>query len=276
VPNPPSSDSTSELKKPSLVFVRSAETKRIMTPNSPEDVDETLALAAGTRLVARLQTPVSSAVAMPVVAVVEYNYERNAQIILPAGAKVFGHLAQVNTSGYVGIQFNRVELPDGTAEKIDATAMSLNFGPLKGTVSGKKTGTKFLVRSLTGMGTIASYVVGPQGSSSSELISPNTLMRERLADNVATAGQEELNGLAFNQNIVVTVPGNTRFYIVVQKPSSDRTTTTPSMRSTGFTSAGLSGGVPTLDELRQLMQLRGEINELYMRANAQSSDQPQP
>jgi hypothetical protein len=62
-------------------------------------------------------------------------------------------------------------------------------------------------------------------------------MRERLADNVATAGQEELNGLAFNQNIVVTVPGNTRFYIVAQKPSSDRTTTTPSMRSTGFTSA---------------------------------------
>jgi len=92
-PNPPSSDSTSELKKPSLVFVRSAETKRTMTPNSPEDVDETLALAAGTRLVARLQTPVSSAVATPVVAVVEYNYERNAQIILPAGAKVFGHLA---------------------------------------------------------------------------------------------------------------------------------------------------------------------------------------
>jgi len=126
------------------------------------------------------------------------------------------------------------------------------------------------------MGTIASYVVGPQGSSSSELISPNTLMRERLADNVATAGQEELNGLAFNQNIVVTVPGNTRFYIVVQKPSSDRTTTTPSLRSTGFPSAGFNGGVPTLDELRQLMQLRGEINELYMRANAQSSDQPQP
>jgi hypothetical protein len=258
------------------VFVRSAETKRMMTPNSPEDVDETLALAAGTRLVARLQTPVSSAVAMPVVAVVEYNYERNAQIILPAGAKVFGHLTQVNASGYVGIQFNRVELPDGTAEKIDATAMSLNFEPLKGTVSGKKTGTKFLVRSLTGMGTIASYVVGPQGSSSSELISPNTLMRERLADNVATAGQEELNSLAFNQNIVVTVPGNTRFYIVVPKPSSDRNTTTPSMRSTGFTSAGFNGGVPTLDELRQLMQLRGEIKELYMRANAQSSDQPQP
>jgi type IV secretory pathway VirB10-like protein len=269
-------DATADLKKSSLVFVRATEAKPMMKPNFAEDSDEVLPLAAGTRLVARLQTPVSSAVPTPVVAVVEYNYERNGQIVLPAGAKVFGRLTQVNASGYVGIQFNRVELPDGMTEKIDASAMNLNFGPLKGTVSGKKTGTKFLVRSLTGMGTIASYVVGPQGSSSGELISPNTLMRERVADNVATAGQEELNGLAFNQNLVVTVPGNTRFYIVVQKPSSERTATMPSTRSIGVTSAGFSGGVPTLDELRQLMQLKNEINELYVRANAQAQDQPQP
>ena len=101
-------------------------------------------------------------------------------------------------------------------------------------------------------------------------------MRERLADNVATAGQEELNGLAFNQNLVVTVPGNTRFYIVVQKSSSERTAAMPSTRSIGAPSAGFSGGVPTLDELRQLMQLKSEINELYMRTNAQAPDQPQP
>src|SRR5271166_836285 len=176
-PLPSSSDSTANLKKPSLVFVRSAEAKPTFRSNSPEDTEETLALAAGTRLVARLQTPVSSAVAAPVVAVVEYNYERNGQIVLAAGAKVLGRLTQVNPSGYVGIQFSRIEMPDRTTEKIDASAMSLNFGPLKGDVSGKKTGTKFLVRSLTGLGTIASYVVGPQGSASSGLISPNTLKR---------------------------------------------------------------------------------------------------
>jgi type IV secretory pathway VirB10-like protein len=279
VPNPPlssRSDSTAELKKPSLVFVRSTEAKPTMTPRSPEDTEETLALAAGTRLVARLQTPVSSAVPTPIVAVVEYNYERDGQIVLPAGSKVFGHLAQVNPSGYVGIQFSRVEMPDGTAEKIDATAMSLNFGPLKGQVSGKKTGTKFLVRSLTGLGTIASYVVGPQGSASSGLISPNTLMRERLADNVSTAGQEELNGLAFGQNIVVTLPGNTRFYIVVQKPSSEHSSGTSGTRNTGISTAGFTGGMPTLEELRQLMQLRSEINELYTQAGTQAASQPQP
>jgi type IV secretory pathway VirB10-like protein len=275
-PSPPASDSTADLKKPSLVFVRSTEIKPTLKPNLPEDTDETLALAAGTRLVARLQTPVSSAVAAPVVAVIEYNYERNGQIVLAAGSKVLGRLTQVNPSGYVGIQFSQVEMSDGTTEKIDASAMSLNFGPLKGDVSGKKTGTKFLVRTLTGMGTIVSYLVGPQGSASSGLISPNTLMRERLADNVATAGQEELNGLAFNQNLVVTLPGNTRFYIVVQKPSSDHGGTTSGTRSTGTSTAGFTGGVPTLEELRQLMQLRSEINELYTQASSQAAIQPQP
>jgi len=275
-PSPSSSDSSSDLKKPSLVFVRSTEIKPTLRPNSPEDTEETLALAAGTRLVARLQTPVSSAVAAPVVAVVEYNYERNGQIVLAAGAKVFGRLAQVNPSGYVGIQFSQVEMPDGTTEKIDASAMSLNFGPLKGDVSGKKTGTKFLVRTLTGMGTMASYLVGPQGSSSGFLISPNTLMRERLADNVATAGQEQLDGLAFNQNLVVTLPGNTRFYIVVQKPSSDHGSTTSGTRTAGTSTAGFTGGVPTLEELRQLMQLRSEINDLYTQASNQAAIQPQP
>ena len=274
VPQPPpvltsGQDLSAELKKPSLVFVRSIEAKPAIKPNIPNDDEETLALPAGTRLVARLQAPASSAVAAPVVAVVEYNYEHDGQIVLPAGAKVFGRLAQVNSSGYVGIQFNQVEMPDGTAEKIDASAMDLNFGPLKGYVSGKRTGTKFLVRSLTGLGTVASYLVGPQASSSEGLISTNTLMRERLADNVATAGQEELNGLAFNQNLVVTVPGNTRFYIVVQKPTADHVASNSGSRNATSSTAGFAGGVPTLEELRQLIQLRREINELYAQGNSQ-------
>ena len=274
-PPAPTSTSAPDLRKPSLVFVRAAETNPAIRPHSPGDEEETLAVPAGTRLVARLQAPVSSAVSTPVVAVVEYNYEHNGQIVLPAGAKVFGRLAQVNPSGYVGMQFNQVEMPDGTVQKIDASAMDLNFGPLKGNVSGKKKGTRFLVRSLTGLGTIASYLVGPQASASTGLISTNTLMRERLADNIATAGQEELNGLAFNQNLVVTVPGNTRFYIVVQKSSSERGGVAPGIRPTGTNSASVSTDrVPTLEELRQLLQLKREINELYTQTSAQTANQP--
>jgi hypothetical protein len=34
--------------------------------------------------------------------------------------------------------------------------------------------------------------------------------------------------------------------------------------------------VPSLEELRQLMQLRSEINELYTQAGTQAAIQPQP
>jgi hypothetical protein len=53
-------------------------------------------------------------------------------------------------------------------------------------------------------------------------------------------------------------------------------TTTPTTRSAGISTAGVSGGVPTLEELRQLMQLRSEINELYTQASTQTAMQPQP
>jgi hypothetical protein len=270
-------DQSTNLKKPSLVFVRAIEAQpAINKPGTRDDEEETLPLPVGTRLVGRLQAPVSSAVATPVVAVVEYSYERNRQIVVPAGTKVFGRLAQVSPSGYMAIQFHRVEMPDGTSAKIDGSAMDLNFGPLKGSVSGKKTGTKLLVRSLTGLGTVASYLVGPQASSSAELISANTLLRERLANNVATAGQEKLNSLAYSQNLVVTLAGNTRFYIIVQKLASERAPTDAGPHNASTNTAGVNVGVPTLEELRQLIQLKGEINDLYSQANRQSGPQSPP
>ena len=264
-----------DLKKPSLVFVRSTEAKPTAQVPTSEDEDEPMALPAGTRLIARLQAPVTSATATPAVAIVEYNYERSGQIVVPAGAKVFGRLARVNASGYVELEFNRVELPDGRVQKIDATALNLELGPLKGSVSGKKKkGTRFLVRSLTGIGTMASYLVGPQGSSAAGVLSSNTLMRERLSDNIGTAGQEQLNSLAFTQNLVVTFPGNTLFYIVLQKPTSETGRIPMGRPNSATNTSGLTGGVPTLEELRQLLELRREINELYTQSSSPPANQP--
>ncbi len=281
IPNPPrlpSEQSDPDLKKPSIVFVRAAQSA---TPalQSPLKEDNTLAelLPAGTRLVARLEAPVSSAVPAPVIAVVEYNYERNGEIVLPAGAKVFGKLSHVTPSGLVGFQFGRVETPDGSVQKIDATAMDLKFGPLKGNVSGRNRGRNFLVRSVTGIGTVAAYVVGGQGTTGfNGPISENSLLRERLADNIGMAGQDEINTLAANQTIVVTVPGNTRFYIVVEKGSPDQQVGKPGGRSMDTNSASLSGGkVPSLEELRELMQLKNELNQMYLQANAQPASAQQ-
>ena len=76
-----------------------------------------------------------------------------------------------------------------------------------------------------------------------------------------------LNELAFNQNIVVTVPGNTRFYIVLENTGSANT-------GAGGRQAAVSStqpnGVPTLDELRQLMQLKEELSTMYQQGNPQA------
>lgn len=268
-PRLPVGDSDSELKKPSIVFVRATQNIRPAFERSPIE-DETLAevLVAGTRLVARLEAPVSSAVPAPVIAVVEYSYERNGEIVLPAGSKVFGKLSHVSPSGFVGFQFDRVETPEGTVEKIDATAMNLKFGPIKGIVSGRNTGKNFLVRSLTGIGTVAAYVVGGQGTTGfNGPITENSLLRERLAENVGMAGQDEINTMSANQSIVVTVPGNTRFYVVVEKASSG-SVGKPVLGATDANNSSLSGTkAPTLEELRQLIQLRSELNQMYSQTN---------
>jgi type IV secretory pathway VirB10-like protein len=226
-------------------------------------------LPPGTRLVARLETPVSTAVKAPVVAAIEYNYDRDGEIVIPAGSKAFGELDQANDRGYVGIHFQSLQLPDGSSQPIDGRSMGLDYKPLEGKVTGRNTGKKFLVRSLTGVGTILAATVGVQGGLGvNDTISNNVLLRERLADNVALAGEQQLNDLAYHQNIVVTVSGNTRFYIVLAK-SSDRSSgptapggTIPAGNGNSPTYAAGSS-LPSVQELRELMQLKTELTQMY-------------
>ena len=263
-----------DLKKPSLVFVRSAQHET--TSSSPridsspiEENRSTIALPAGTRLVARLQSVVTSAVKAPVVAAIEYNYQRDGEIVVPAGTTAIGSLTQADGSGYVTIHFDSLELPDRISEKIDGAAMSLDYGPIRGHVSGKKTGTHFLVRAFTGLGEAATYLVGAGGLSAP--LSESALLRDRMATNIGMAGDQELNSLAFNRNIIVTVPANTRFYVVLEK--SEQESGAEARRA----AAGRKGNpsLPSVDELRQLMQLRRELSEMYRQPSAAESARQQ-
>lgn len=271
-PTPPVSSRqavSDDLRKPSLVFVRSAQNNAArfssgMSTASVEETPMTLNLPAGTRLMARLQALVSSAVKTPVVAAIEYNYERDGEILVPAGAQVLGSLQRADRSGYVAIHFDTIQMPDGSTEKIDATAMSMSFGPLKGVVSGKSTGRNFLIRAFTGIGQAASYVVGANGLNAP--LSQGALLRGQIATNIGIAGDQQLNSLAFNQNIVVSVPGNTRFYIVIEK---DATASVQETRAT--TQRAASRPVPTAEELRELMQLQQELSELYQQPSVENA-----
>jgi hypothetical protein len=272
------------LAKASLVFVRSASpaSQAPLPPRAePAFVEQRATgslLPSGTRLLARLQTAVSTAVKTPVVAVIEAHYERDGEIVVPAGTKVIGELQSANRSGLVGVRFHTLQFPQGATENIEGSAVSLQFGPLKGRVTGTNQGKQFLARALSGVGTVAAFAVGrPGGLSLSGPMDNSILLRERVAQNIGIAGEQELTSLAYSQDVVVTVPGNTRFYIVLQAPAGQaaRPATTPaSPAPLGRLAPSTGDQLPSAAELRELIALKQELNRMYRETGAvRSSEQ---
>ena len=245
------------MEKSSLIYVRnvsansgSAQAREINDP-APE---LGLGLATGTRLRARLESAASTAVRTPVLAVIEYNYERDGEIIVPAGAKAVGHIRNGDRSGYVDIQFDSLLMPDGAVVPIEAAATGLDLRPLKGKVEGKNTGKNVLVRSLSGIGQAGAMLVG-QGSLNQPL-SESDLMRERVSNNVGEAGDEEVSRLAITQHIVVTISADTPIYVVLeQTPKTNQGSLQPSARSVPTSNSA------NVEQLRQLLQLQQELNQ---------------
>jgi hypothetical protein len=279
-PAPPVSNPSEALRKSSFVYVRtnvgSVAVGAGIVPTIQQRRPTTL-LAQGTKLVARLQYEASSAAKVPVVAVIEYNYEQNGDLIIPAGTKAYGTLSQVTPQGWVTIKFDALEYPNGEQEKINGSSLSMEQGVLQGIVNGKNTGKKFLTRTLTGIGTIAAFAVGGRGLGGQ--VDNSILLRERLSSNVAMGGEQELAMLAFQQNIVVTVPANTRFYLVlnepgVSAPSSFEGTTTPpanralsgreEVRTSGLGNASTGSPLPGMSqqEIQELISIRNEMREM--------------
>jgi hypothetical protein len=293
VNTPPATSESDGLAKVSLVYVRTnansgtspvngAQLLPAVDTAEPAFLDRKVwsGLPAGTRLVARLQTAISTAVKAPVVAVIETHYERDGEIVLPAGTKAFGELESGTHSGYVGIRFHTVQMPDGTTEKIEAGAMSLNFGPLRGQVSGRNRGKQFLARAVTGVGTVAAFAVGHPGGLTGSMDN-SILLRDRISQNIGMAGEQEVMNLAYTQEIVVTVPGNTRFFIVLQQGAGGegaRPGLLPaengSRRNMAVASNGDRPELPSAAELRELVSLKQELNRMYREVAATRTTAP--
>ena len=205
------------LKEPSLVFVRSqAQNQTPEAARAASEVDGAplLEMTPGTRIQAKLETQISSAVQAPVVAVVEYTYAIGDKIVVPAGARVYGQLQQADRSGLVSVKFEEIELLDGAREKIEAIGTGLDLGPIKGNVSGKNTGKNFMVRAASGVGPLLAQVAG---TNSSAAFSEQDLLRQRIAENIGTAGDSEVMNLNANSRVVVSVPADTKIYVVFTK-----------------------------------------------------------
>jgi type IV secretory pathway VirB10-like protein len=285
---PPARNEADALKKSSLVFVRNNSTASASAVRPASTVAAepallerraTALLPNGARLVARMQSTVSTAVKAPVVAAIEYNYERDGEIIIPAGTKAFGELQQANKNGDVSIRFHMLQMPDGTAEKINAGAMSLAYGPLRGSVSGSNAAKRILVRSITGIGTMAAYLVGGPGGLGgvNGQLDNSILLRERIASNAGMAGEQEMAGLAVSENLAISVPGNTRFFIVLLAASGEeapaKTIPAGARGATQLAGNGASP-LPSAEELRELIELKTELNRMYREVAATRTSAP--
>lgn len=273
----PPVDASDDLRKSSIVFVRAATQASPVQAPLPTVTRKTAALLPqGTALVARLQHAISSAAKVPVTAVIEYNYEESGQLIVPAGTKAYGELTQATPQGWVTIKFHTLEFPSGQQEEINGSAISMERTALRGDVNGKNGAKKFLTRTLTGIGTIAAFAVGGRGLTGG--IDNSILLRERLASNIALAGEQQLATLAYQQNIVVTVPANTRFYLVLHEAGVSQAQAVieqPTQQTAGATLQPTAARAALSDqEMRELVQLRNEMREMnrLMQLTAPSLD----
>jgi hypothetical protein len=277
----------------SLVFVRSASSEHSTVSAQPVSASYTpvvmsaffSALPPGTRLVARLEFPVSTALKnTPAVAAIEYNYSHGGEIVIPAGSKAFGKLSNANEHGIVELAFDTIELPDGTSQKIDGFGESLTYQPIKGTVTGRNIGLQFLVQSLTGVGSIAAATVGARsGTGINDSLSNNAILRERLSENIATAGQNQMSSLAYRQNIVVTVPGNTRFYLVLGRSNEksheaiDSSPATRPIPAAVPTSLAVQNASMETQYLQEIEGLKRQLDQLSrQQSSSDRSGQPEP
>ncbi|HVH87772.1 MAG TPA: TrbI/VirB10 family protein, partial [Terriglobales bacterium] len=143
------------MDKPSLVFASNAPAAALRPQSIAPDTSVGIGLSPGTRLRARLESAVSTAVHAPVIAIIEYSYERNGEIVVPAGSKMFGRIESADRTGYVELRFDSLLMPDGSSVAVTATATDLRLQPLRGKVEGRHTGKNILVRSVAGVGEIA-------------------------------------------------------------------------------------------------------------------------
>ena len=169
-------------------------------------------------MAARLEAMATTAVHVPVTAIVEFNYERNGQILIPAGSRMVGKITQADPSGLINITFSSIEFPGGETVPIEAVAADMTLQAIKGKVTGKQAGKSMLVRSLSGIGETAAMIVGAPSANSA--FSENDLLRMRMADNIGNASDEQILRMMTMQHIVVSVPAGTEIYVIFAKASS--------------------------------------------------------
>ncbi len=80
-------------------------------------------------------------------------------------------------------------------------------------------------------------------------------MRERVSNNIGQASDQTVASLVLTEHVVVSVPADTEIYMILEKP----------IKESGQTSRAQlplqTASQPSVEELRQLIQLQRELNQ---------------
>jgi hypothetical protein len=207
------------LSKPSLVFTAHNQAASRQRAGAFAETIDKLGLAPGYHVAARLEAMATSAVHAPVTAIIEYNYERDGHILIPAGSRAIGKIVGADPSGLMNMSFSSIQFAGGEMVPIEAIASDMNLQALKGKVTGKQSGKSLLVRSLSGLGETVAMVVGAPNANSA--FSEDDLIRMRLADNIGNAGDQQVMQMMTMQHIVVSVPAGTEIYIIFERSQAN-------------------------------------------------------
>ena len=173
-------------------------------------------LEPGFHVAARLEASATTSVAAPVTAVIEYNYEREGQIVLPAGSRAIGRINTADAHGNMAITFESVDLPNGSTVPISAVAVDTNLRSLKGQVTGSSRGKAMLVATLSGIGQTTAMMLG---NNTSTALSGQDMMRAQLSQNMGNSADTQIAKMISNERIIVTLAAGTEFYMVFAKPA---------------------------------------------------------
>lgn len=212
--------------KASMVFVAHQNNTPDKSSSLLQPAIDNFGLGSGYHVAARLESMASTALNAPVTAVVEYNYQRDGRVLIPAGARAIGKISQADPSGIMNITFTAVELPTGENIPISAIGATTSLQGIKGQVTGKSAGRSLAVRSLAGLGEAGAMLVG-QGSVNGA-VSESDLMRQRAVENIGSGADQQVMALMTTQHIVVSVPAGTEIYLIFTKsqrvsPSASQT-----------------------------------------------------
>ncbi len=219
----PTSQSTQEARqeqdeygKASMVFVAHQSSTSDKTSSMLRASVDNFGLASGYHVGPRLESMASTALNAPVTAVVEYNYQRDGKVLIPAGARAIGKISQADASGIMNITFTALEMPTGENVPISAIGATTSLQAIKGQVTGKNVGRSLAVRSLAGLGEAGAMLVGQGGVNSA--VSESDLIRQRAAENIGNGADQQVTSLMTTQHIVVSVPAGTEIYLIFNKP----------------------------------------------------------